>query len=528
MIVSVSLPSDGTTADVSDYNTPITQIVSALNGQLDDNNILSVSGTKITSATVPLSALDATARQGWITGVLPAVSSVVENGNRSATITFASTVASILSPGMRLRTSRTVTAPTYMGGLLNGTNQYFTKATCTSTLSTVTDNFTIMAYVEPTAYALGYILGRADSTPTTGFFVRLTAAGQVEVGIFNGGGANYRTVASQQSIPLNKKSHIAVSWASGTVLIYINGVSVPVTTATVSGTNPTVASAAAADFSIGRNGALNASYFAGYVSGVSIFNAVLSASTIRAYKNQILSGSETNCIGAWSLNNTAVNQQAAGTNDLTATNSASYTARSPYTTDNSGISAGTYDWCLVTKVSTTAVTVQYPDGCAIATTGGISAVDYSTVANPFNWVTDKDRWAVISQMNIRVTGLLISGTAYNLGSFQLLVPIGQWEVDVSAALYAVTSAAAQTNTLADLATTAAVAASLGSQFYQIGSYFSSVVESSHKFNKKGYLNLSSATTYYFNTQTSSTGTLTANQLFGDRESAIIRALPVGL
>lgn len=37
--ISVSLPSDGSTADVSDYNTPITTIVTALNGNIDANNL---------------------------------------------------------------------------------------------------------------------------------------------------------------------------------------------------------------------------------------------------------------------------------------------------------------------------------------------------------------------------------------------------------------------------------------------------------------------------------------------------------
>lgn len=37
--ISVSLPSDGTTADVSDYNTPITTIVNEINGGLNNSNI---------------------------------------------------------------------------------------------------------------------------------------------------------------------------------------------------------------------------------------------------------------------------------------------------------------------------------------------------------------------------------------------------------------------------------------------------------------------------------------------------------
>lgn len=39
--ISVSLPSDGTTADVSDYNTPITTIVNEFNGNIDNSNIKS-------------------------------------------------------------------------------------------------------------------------------------------------------------------------------------------------------------------------------------------------------------------------------------------------------------------------------------------------------------------------------------------------------------------------------------------------------------------------------------------------------
>lgn len=39
--ISVSLPSDGSTADVSDYNTPVNTIVNEINGNLDNTNIKS-------------------------------------------------------------------------------------------------------------------------------------------------------------------------------------------------------------------------------------------------------------------------------------------------------------------------------------------------------------------------------------------------------------------------------------------------------------------------------------------------------
>lgn len=42
--ISVSLPSDGETADAADYNTPITTIVSEFNGNIDNANIKSAAG----------------------------------------------------------------------------------------------------------------------------------------------------------------------------------------------------------------------------------------------------------------------------------------------------------------------------------------------------------------------------------------------------------------------------------------------------------------------------------------------------
>ena len=383
-------------------------------------------GSLIPAAVQEALGLGAGELNGW--NVFPyAVSSVTENGNRSADITFATTAAAILSPSMRLRTSRTVAAPTYMGGAFNGTNHYFTKVTCTSTLSTVTDNFTIMGFAEPTSYALGWLCARYDSSANNGFGIYMEADGRILVAVTNGGSANFRTVSTVQSIPLNKKTHIAASWAGGTVLIYIDGVSVPVGTAVTGGTAPTTAGTGG-DFSIGRKGGNNTGYFSGYLSGFSVFNAVLSASTIRSYKNQVLSGSETNCIGAWSLNNTGVNQQASGTNDLTATNSVGYTVRSPYTTDANGVNAGTYDWAIVTKVSGTVVTVQYPEGCAIPTSGGISSVDYSGVKAPFGMPIDQDRYRVIARYNANIAGSIGAINQWFGASVSMTVPLGKWNI----------------------------------------------------------------------------------------------------
>ena len=59
--ISVSLPSDGETVDVADYNTPINTIVNEINGSLDNSNIAAaaaIAGSKLANTTVGLSQLD--------------------------------------------------------------------------------------------------------------------------------------------------------------------------------------------------------------------------------------------------------------------------------------------------------------------------------------------------------------------------------------------------------------------------------------------------------------------------------------
>jgi len=53
--ISVSLPADGDTIDVADYNTPVTTIVNAINGNLDNDNIAAaaaIAGTKLADSAI--------------------------------------------------------------------------------------------------------------------------------------------------------------------------------------------------------------------------------------------------------------------------------------------------------------------------------------------------------------------------------------------------------------------------------------------------------------------------------------------
>jgi len=365
-------------------------------------------------------------------------SSVTALGNRSYTVVVPGDLTGITSVGQKLKLPRTVTAPTYMGGAFNGSSHYFTKVTPTGTLSTITNNFTFMAHIEPTAYQIGVIAGRQDAGSNWMIF-RLQASGQLMVGVGSGGAGNYREVYSYQSVPLNKKTHVAATWAGGTVVLYFDGVPVPVTAAVTSGTAPTTAGTGG-DFSIGRPGATSSQYFPGYISSVGVFNAVLTQATIRLHMNQALTGGETNCIGAWNLNNAATDASAAA-NNLTATGGVGYTLRTPYTNSVTGtsITAGTTNYGIIMSQSfstNTTYTVQVPEGETLPISGGIGTLQYSSARAPYAFPSQKSKWEIKSVYiaACAVSGGAANGTWYN-PSTQLVIPLGEWDVAYTATPY---------------------------------------------------------------------------------------------
>lgn len=366
-------------------------------------------------------------------------SSVTALGNRSYTVVVPGVdTTGITSVGQKLKLPRTVTAPTYMGGAFNGSSHYFTKVTPTGTLSTITNNFTFMAHIEPTAYQIGVIAGRQDAGSNWMIF-RLQASGQLMVGVGSGGGGNYREVYSYQSVPLNKKTHVAATWTGGTVVLYFDGVPVPVTAAVTSGTAPTTAGTGG-DFSIGRPGATSSQYFPGYISSVGVFDAVLTQATIRLHMNQALTGGETNCIGAWNLNNAATDASA-GANNLTAIGGVGYTARSPFTNSVTGtsVTAGTTNYGIIMSQSfstNTTYTVQVPEGETLPISGGIGTLQYSSARAPYAFPSQKSKWEIKSVYIAvcPVSGGAANGTWYN-PSTQLVIPLGEWDVAYTATPY---------------------------------------------------------------------------------------------
>jgi len=466
----------------------------------------SILGNAVTTA-----KLSTELQKGWEnaygTTTFPAPSTVTANGNRSYSLVFSGVdLTGYVSPGMRLKTTRTVSAPTYMGGLLNGTTQYFTKATPSGTLGTMTDNFTLMAWVQPTSYAGSTVCGRSDSTPANGFWLNTEPDGRVTLGVTNGGAANFKYVMTYQSLPLNKKTHVTATWASGTVAIYFDGVSVPVSSSAGSGTLPNTAGTGG-DWSIGRRGAYNAAYFPGYISGVGVFNAVLSAATIRSYMSQVLSGSETNCVGAWSLNN-VLTDASASANTLSAGGSASFTAISPYSTNSFGTATGTTDYAIVTASTfstDTTLTVQVPEGNTIPTSGGVSAVSYSTQATPYGFPKDRGKWQVVTLcIANNTTASPVQNTWYEAPALRTSVPTGSWRTfyDINALAQRNGSGVASIDVSQATSSAAAGDTDMWISWYsEFSSALNSTVVMTFFREKPNTLNLTTQTTYYVNYRT---------------------------
>jgi hypothetical protein len=457
---------------------------------------------------------------GWVTGTLPPVNSVTDNGNNSYTLNFASAVDTILSEGMRVRTTRNSAAGVTCFSL-DGSNDYLNKTSPAG--MTFTDDFTVSAWIYLTSYASVAIASRFNGT--SGWQLYLTTSGQVELAGYNGAAGNNSSVRSYQSVPLNKWVHVAAQLdmstftaTTTTSYVMINGKDIPAIVQR-SGTNPT-ALVQAGNLEIGSNNGGGA-VFPGYIKDVAIYNSKITQATISASRNQPLTGSEANLISAYSGANTT-DLNTTNANNLTAQNGAvTGFASAPW--GNRGVSS-TLDYGLVMAIpSSTSAVIQVPEGCTIPTTGGVSQVSYSVMASPFGFVSDKGRWTIVTQANsIYDRGVSASGS-FTLNQ-RIGIPAGAFSVSLSFESFTKTSVAGTHNARYDL-NTADATTSATSQFAVKVSYVS-IVETYNSYMRTGFVNNSSFTNYYFNV--TSIGVNYTGLGFSNGAPLLITATPAGL
>ena len=317
--------------------------------------------------------------EGWSPlGQTP--NTVTYNGNRNYDLVFNSVdLTSTLSPGMRLKATRTVAAPTQCTSL-NGTTQGFSKATPSGV--TFTNTWTVTAWIKISSYSTtNYIMSRGTGA-NDGWQFYIDTTGRL-VSIFRGAGATYKNTQSYASVPLNKWVHVAITHTASTNVstMYLDGVSIENQSLVSGGTPPTTV-IQAGDLTVG--GWVSSFTFSGKIAQAAVYSAVLSAATIKASANQTLSGSETSLISAYSFNGVITDLNTTNANNLTAQGSAVATnADSPFA---NAVTAGLLEYAEVNSVTfstNTTVNVRVPDSSLLPTSGGVSAMSYATTANPY-------------------------------------------------------------------------------------------------------------------------------------------------
>lgn len=453
------------------------------------------------------------------------------NGNRSYTLVFNSTdLTDTLSEGMRLRLTRTVSAPTRCTDLESGSSQYWNDTSLTGI--SFTDDFVVGAWVKLESYGGSNQVIFSRFNGTSGWELRVeNTAGRIQLIGYNGGAGNYSLVQTYQSIPLGKWVYIAAQLdmsaftaTTTTSYIMIDGVDTPCFV-TRAGTNPT-ALVQAGNLEVGASN--GSAFFDGKLAQVFVASAKITQANVRTLISQGLTSAliTTHSIAsAYSFDNSA--------NDLNTTNGNNLTAQGSAVATNVDSPFGNYlgstlEYGIVASKPTystnTTVVVQVPEGCAIPTSGGISSVSYSTNDVPYGFPRDEGQWKIttIGKSGF-TTGTLSVGVGATLNR-RITIPIGSWKVGYESIVQLNGSSGTQEyETFLNTSTTA-----IFDELSCMGYTSSNAGYTSALMARNSFMKLSAQTDYLLGViYNQGTGTITA-QMNENRGITIIYATPAFL
>jgi RHS repeat-associated protein len=146
--------------------------------------------------------------------------------------------------------------------------------TGSSAASSVTDNFSLEAWVRPEALPSSgnYALIAYNGTDTGGWGIGIDSSGQV---VARYGGVAW--LASGAVLSLASAYHVVLVRTAGTATIYVNGTAYTPSNSTSTPLSP------GASFSIGREDSTVGRYFAGRIDDVALYETALSATRISAH-----------------------------------------------------------------------------------------------------------------------------------------------------------------------------------------------------------------------------------------------------
>lgn len=445
-------------ANITDYRYPI-----AFKGRLwggssntrghtipnvaDDEVVLKDAVQTLTNkslGSISLDTPDITNWTGWM-GTLNAPASVTNNGNGSYDLVFSGVnYTSKISVGDRIRTTRTVAAPTRCTSL-DGSTQYFNDTSLSG--MSYTDDSVAGAWIKIPSYTgtTQTIISRFNGT--SGWYLVLDSAGRVSFYGHNGGGGNYSGVKSYHTVPVNKWVFVtaqldmsAFTATSTTSYVMFNGVEVPAFVERA-GTNPTTLTQAG-NLEIGSQNGGTALFF-GKIAQAFVTSAKVTQANVRTLMSQGITSSQVSThsmVSAYSFDNTANDLNTTNANNLSPQGSATTTnADSPFGGQADRTISSTLDYGIVQKVSfstDTTITVQVPEGCTIPTSGGVSTIVYSVVKAPYGFPAQEAKWVLetVTAAASSISGLGAASTT-NPNNRSIYAPVGEWMLGFQTPLY---------------------------------------------------------------------------------------------
>lgn len=466
--------------------------------------ILNQDGTLKTQPVRDALGLGATAANGWeALGYAP--NTVVDNGNGSYTATVNGVdLTGTTTVGDKMLLPRAATAT--QCATFDGVNDYFSKATPNK--MTWTDDFTVSVWVKPSQNAtLQYFFSRYNGT--SGFEFGTDVNGVVFIQGRNAGAANWSKVVSYRSVVNNRWQHIsglldmsAFTAAAATAetaksWIMFDGVEV-LAQVLRNGTNPT-ALVQAGNWEVGAvNG--GTSLYTGKMAQVAVYNTRVLQATIRASRNQPLTGSETNLATAHSFNNSIIDLNTTTPNDLTANGGVvATTADTPFTNPITGtnLTAGTRNYAIIHGQTftggNTVYTLQVAEGETIPTTTPPTSVSYSRSRSPYGFPTNAGKWRVYMAGKQGITTAAVAMATTTQFFRSLVMPIGAWKIGYEAIVQQSTGAVTSMEYEVGLSTNASAIQydELSAMGYDQSAQFDAIYA-----KRETFVELTSATQYY--------------------------------
>lgn len=180
---------------------------------------------------------------------------------------------------------------------------------------------------------------------------------------------------------------------------------------------------------------------------------------------------------------------------------------------------------LIVKVTNTKLYL-YGGTDYVLTNAIISQISFSTAKVPFGFPIDPSKWTeVATDITERIQLTPVQDTWYNLGSFQLSIPLGLWDVTYEVMAMATDNSAGVGSIVTTLSTTNNTETDPEFSAMYYGSFTGATVNTQiHAMRRNKLVNLAATAIHYLNTRVTGMATLDTFKNQNNFSTAIIKAV----